>query len=176
MVHGVIALEYLVPEFGPYRRRLRVQKLRTVKFQEGHHDLEIHTGAISVYPRLVRVDCRDTKAGEQTATGIAELDSILAGGLERGTSTLVMGPAGSGKSSLATRLAWTALQRGEKVALYLFDERLATMLSVPAASKWTCAPTSRAEARLSAKWIRSSFHLASSPPWCAAKSKPALAR
>jgi circadian clock protein KaiC len=128
MVHGVIAIEYLVPEFGPYRRRLRVRKLRTVKFQEGHHDLEIQTGAISVYPRLVRVDCRDTKAGEQTATGIAELDSILAGGLERGTSTLVMGPAGSGKSSLATRLAWTALQRGEKVALYLFDERLATML------------------------------------------------
>src|SRR3954452_2829349 len=129
LVHGVIALEYLVPEFGRYRRRLRVQKMRMVKFLEGLHDLEIHTGAIEIYPRLVGLDLNQGTANEQTTTGIAELDSILAGGLDRGTSTLIMGPAGSGKSSLATRLALTALERGERAAMYLFDERLATMLA-----------------------------------------------
>ena len=128
LVHGVISLEYLVPEFGPYRRRLRVPKMRNVKFEEGLHDFEIHTGGIIVYPRLITVDSNQTMlASEQTKTGIAELDSILAGGLDRGTSTLVMGPAGSGKSSLATQVALAAVQRGEKAAMYLFDERLATL-------------------------------------------------
>jgi circadian clock protein KaiC len=128
-VHGVIKLEYLTPEFGPYRRRLRVQKLRNVRFLEGLHDFEIRTGGIIVYPRLVPVKQRETVAGEQIATGITELDIILAGGLDRGTSTLLMGPAGSGKSSLATRLALAALQRGERAAIYLFDERLPILLA-----------------------------------------------
>jgi circadian clock protein KaiC len=128
LVHGVITLEYLTPEFGPYRRRLRVQKLRNVRFLEGLHDFEIRTGGITVYPRLVSAEQRQTVAGEQIKTGITELDSILAGGLDRGTSTLLMGPAGSGKSSLATQVALAALQRGEKAAMYLFDERVPTLL------------------------------------------------
>ena len=129
LVHGVITLEYLTPEFGPYRRRLRIQKLRNVRFLEGLHDFEIRTGGITVYPRLVQVEQRQTTTGEQIATGITELDAILAGGLDRGTSTLLMGPAGSGKSSLATQVALTGLQRGEKAAMYLFDERVPILLA-----------------------------------------------
>ena len=128
LVHGVITLEYLTPEFGPYRRRLRVQKLRNVKFVEGLHDFEIRTGGITVYSRLISVEQRLTGAGEQIKTGITELDTILAGGLDRGTSTLLMGPAGSGKSSLATQVAMAALQRGERAAMYLFDERVPILL------------------------------------------------
>jgi circadian clock protein KaiC len=129
LVHGVISLDYHAPEFGPYRRRLRVQKLRNVKFREGLHDFEIHTGGITVYPRLAPVEHRPTALGEQVGSGIGELDHILGGRLDRGTSTLVMGPAGSGKSSLATQFALAAVRRGEKAAMYLFDERLATLLS-----------------------------------------------
>jgi circadian clock protein KaiC len=128
LVHGVITLEYLTPEFGPYRRRLRVQKLRNIKFLEGLHDLEIRTGGIVVYPRLVSVDRRPDPVGGRVSTGIAELDTILVGGLDRGTSTLIMGPAGSGKSTLATQAAMAAAQRGERAAMYLFDERLPTLL------------------------------------------------
>jgi circadian clock protein KaiC len=132
LVHGVITLEYLTPEFGPYRRRLRVQKLRNVRFLEGLHDFEIRTGGIAVYPRLASAEPRQAQrqaeAGERIETGIPELDRILAGGLDRGTSTLLMGPAGSGKSSLATQVALAALRRGEKAAMYLFDERVPTLL------------------------------------------------
>ena len=128
LVHGVITLEYLTPEFGPYRRRLRIRKLHNVKFQEGLQDFEIQTGGIEVYPRLVPVEERQPTLGGRIETGIDELDQILAGGLDGGTSTLMMGPAGSGKSSLATRVALTAVQRGERAAIYLFDERLATLL------------------------------------------------
>ena len=129
LVHGVITLEYLTPEFGPYRRRLRVRKLRNIRFHEGLHDFEIRTGGIIVYPRLVQVEQHQTVAGEQIATGITELDTILAGGLDRGTSTLLMGPAGSGKSSLATQVALAGLQRGERAAMYLFDERVPILLA-----------------------------------------------
>ncbi len=128
LVHGVITLEYLTPEFGPYRRRLRVQKLRNIKFLEGLHDLEIRTGGITVYPRLVAAEHRSGVAGRRVPTGIAEFDTILVGGLDRGTSTLIMGPAGSGKSSLATQVAMAAAERGERSGMYLFDERLPTLL------------------------------------------------
>ena len=130
LVHGVIRLEYLTPEFGPYRRRLRVQKLRNVRFREGLHDFEIRTGGIIVYPRLAHggrsARPRPASRSRPVSTGSTP---ILAGGLDRGTSTLVMGPAGSGKSSLATRVALAGLQRGEKAALYLFDERVPILLA-----------------------------------------------
>jgi circadian clock protein KaiC len=105
-----------------------VQKLRNVRFLEGLHDFEIRTGGVNVYPRLASAEPRQTVAGERIETGIPELDRILAGGLDRGTSTLLMGPAGSGKSSLATQVALAALRRGEKAAMYLFDERVPTLL------------------------------------------------
>jgi circadian clock protein KaiC len=128
LVHGVIGLEYLTPEFGPYRRRLRVRKLRNTQFQEGFHDFEIRKGGITLYPRLIAAVPDGSEAGEQVTTGIDGLDAILVGGVDRGTSTLLLGSAGSGKSSLATRMALAALERGEQVAVYLFDERLPVLI------------------------------------------------
>ncbi|MFO1038023.1 MAG: ATPase domain-containing protein [Geminicoccaceae bacterium] len=128
LVHGVVTLDHLVPDFGPYRRRLRVQKLRNVRFHEGLHDFEIRTGGIVLYPRLVPLANIPTPVGSRVPTGIAGFDTILGGGLDRGTSTLIMGPAGSGKSSLGTQVAFAALQRGERVAFYVFDERVTTLL------------------------------------------------
>lgn len=129
MVHGVINLSFSAPEVGPYRRQLRIQKIRGVKFREGLHDFEVLTGRVAVYPRLVPATKTERRSFSQAASGIAALDSILGGGLDRGTSTLIMGPAGSGKSTLATQFAVAAGKRGEKVAMYLFDEHLGTMFA-----------------------------------------------
>lgn len=128
LVHGVIGVDYLTPEFGPYRRRLRVRKLRNTRFLEGFHDFEIRKGGIILYPRLIAAEPTGAEAGEQVTTGIDGLDRILAGGLDRGTSTLLLGAAGCGKSSLATRIALAALERGERAAIYLFDERMPVLL------------------------------------------------
>lgn len=128
MVHGVISLSFSTPEIGPYRRQLRIQKIRGVKFREGLHDFEVLTGKVAVYPRLVPAPRIDRHPFGQAASGIDELDSVIGGGLDRGTSTLIMGPAGSGKSTLASQFAEAAVKRGEKVAMYLFDEHLSTML------------------------------------------------
>lgn len=121
MVHGVINLGFSTPEVGPYRRQLRIQKIRGVKFREGLHDFEVLTGRVAVYPRLVPATKTERRSFSQAASGIEALDCILGGGLDRGTSTLIMGPAGSGKSTLATQFAVAAGKRGEKVAMYLFD-------------------------------------------------------
>jgi len=129
MVHGVINLSFTAPEVGPYRRQLRIQKIRGVKFREGLHDFEVLTGRVAVYPRLVPASKMERHNFSQARSGIDALDSILGGGLDRGTSTLIMGPAGSGKSTLATQFVFAAGNRGEKAAMYLFDEHLGTMLA-----------------------------------------------
>ena len=129
MVHGVINLSFAAPEVGPYRRQLRIPKLRGVKFREGLHDFEILTGMVSVYPRLVPASKTERRILSQAPSDIEALDSILGGGLDRGTSTLIMGPAGSGKSTLATQFAVAAGKRGEKVAMFLFDEHLGTLFA-----------------------------------------------
>ena len=128
MVHGVINLSFTAPEVGPYRRQLRIQKIRGVKFREGLHDFEVLTGSVAVYPRLVPALKTERRRFSQATSGIDALDSILGGGLDRGTSTLIMGPAGSGKSTLASQFAFAAGKRGEKAAMYLFDEHLGTLL------------------------------------------------
>lgn len=129
MVHGVINLSFTAPEVGPYRRQLRIQKLRGVKFREGLHDFEVLTGKVAVYARLVPAFKPTRHFFSQAASGIEALDSILGGGLDRGTSTLMMGPAGSGKSTLATQFAVAAAKRREKVAMFLFDEHLGTLFA-----------------------------------------------
>ena len=129
LVHGVIKLSFTSPEVGPYRRQLRIQKIRGVKFREGLHDFEVLTGRVAVYPRLVPAPKVERRIFSQATSGIDALDSILGGGLDRGTSTLIMGPAGSGKSTLASQFAFAAGKRGEKVAMYLFDEHQGTMLA-----------------------------------------------
>jgi len=129
LAHGVILLEQLAPVYGAERRRLRVSKLRGVKYRGGFHDVAIRTGGLVVFPRLVASEHRPDKVRGCIASGIEAIDSLLGGGLDRGTSTLFMGPAGSGKSALATQYASAAAARGENVAMFLFDESRATMLA-----------------------------------------------
>jgi circadian clock protein KaiC len=129
VAHGVIDLEQLASEYGSDRRRLRVVKLRGVRFRGGYHDFTIQTGALVVFPRLVAAEHRAKYAAEEVSTGVKPLDALLGGGLARGSATLVIGPAGSGKSSIAMQCAVTAAARGEKSALYIFDERIETLLA-----------------------------------------------
>lgn len=129
LVHGVIAMEQLSPLYGAERRRLRVVKLREVAFRGGYHDIRIERGGVIVFPRLVAADHRTGFEQDVLSSGVEGLDSLLGGGLSRGTSTLFMGPAGSGKSALASQYAAAAAQRGEHVAIYTFDEGMATFLA-----------------------------------------------
>jgi circadian clock protein KaiC len=122
IAHGVLMLEQLALDYGAERRRLRISKLRGSRFRGGFHDFSIRTGGVEVFPRLVAAGRRaEFKAGVVTS-GVAELDAVLGGGLDRGTSTLVLGPAGCGKSSLATHFAAASARRGERAAAFIFDE------------------------------------------------------
>ena len=129
IAHGVLMLEQLELDYGAERRRLRVSKLRGSRFRGGFHDFTIQTGGVEVYPRLVAADRRQEFKPESVASGVAELDALLGGGLDRGTATLLLGPAGSGKSSLATHFAAAAAKRGELVASFIFDEGVNTYLN-----------------------------------------------
>jgi circadian clock protein KaiC len=126
LAHGVITLQQLAPEYGAERRRLRIVKLRGVKFQGGFHDFVITTGGLQVFPRLVASETRTDRVHASASTGNTGLDALLGGGLDRGTSSLFIGPAGAGKSAIATQIAVAAAKRGEHVAMYLFDEGLET--------------------------------------------------
>src|SRR4029450_2447960 len=121
LAHGVISLEHLAPEYGAERRRLRVVKVRGVDFRGGFHDFVIETGGLKAFPRLVAAESRTEQQHDIALSGRPEFGQLLGGGLERGTSTLFIGPAGAGKSALATQIAVTAADRGERVAIYLFD-------------------------------------------------------
>ena len=127
--HGVIRLERLDADYGVTRRRLQVVKMRSVKFRDGFHDYAIHTGGIAVYPRLVAPEHRSTVLRGTFATGTPALDALLGGGLERGTSCLIIGPAGAGKSTVATQLICAAAARDERVAAYLFEENSQTFIT-----------------------------------------------
>jgi circadian clock protein KaiC len=124
LCHGIVHLDHLVPEYGGMRRRLRISKLRESAFRDGYHDFKIKTGGMAVFPRLVAAEHdRDLDFKLDTvSTGVAEMDALLGGGLDRGTSTLVLGPAGAGKSTLAAQLAKATVERGEKAAFFIFDE------------------------------------------------------
>ena len=122
IAHGVLMLEHLAMDYGSERRRLRVINLRGSRFRGGFHDFNIHTGGIEVYPRLVAADYRRDFTRETISSNVPRLDILLGGGLDRGTSTLLMGPAGVGKSSLATQFAASATNRGDKSATFIFDE------------------------------------------------------
>jgi circadian clock protein KaiC len=129
LVHGVIHMEQLSPLYGAERRRLRVTKLREVAFRGGYHDLCIkHTG-IEVFPRLVAAEHHEAFSRELVSSGLAELDSLLGGGPERGTSALIVGPSGSGKSALAIQYSVAAAKRGERAAIFTFDEGYGTLMA-----------------------------------------------
>jgi circadian clock protein KaiC len=129
IAHGVITLEQLPREFGTERRRLRVVKMRGIKYRSGYHDFVLDTGGLKIFPRLVAAEHGRPFSGAAKSTGSLELDSLLGGGLVPGTNTLFNGPAGVGKTSTAIRCVLTALQRGERAAYYLFDEGLNTLLT-----------------------------------------------
>lgn len=124
LAHGVVNLERLVPDFGAYRRRMSVLKLRGSTFIEGYHDYAIRRGGITVFPRVAAAESRQRIEARVVSSGLAELDTLLGGGLDVGTSTLLIGPAGAGKSSLAMQFAHAAADRGERAAIFLFDENL----------------------------------------------------
>ena len=127
VVHGVIALHQLRPEFGGDRRRLRVTKMRGRPFRGGNHDYEIETGGVRVFPRLIAAHYRREGRNTPVNSGLPAMDQLLGGGLERGTSTLLIGAAGTGKSSLATHFVMEAARRGERSAMFLFDENERTL-------------------------------------------------
>jgi circadian clock protein KaiC len=126
LAHGVISLQQLAPEYGSDRRRLRVVKLRGVKFRGGYHDFVIETGGIIVFPRLVASEHHGEVPTQPLSSGVPELDQLLGGGVDCGTSTLLIGPAGAGKSAISVQYVAAAAKRGEKAALLLFEENLLT--------------------------------------------------
>jgi circadian clock protein KaiC len=129
VAHGVLRLEELAPAYGAERRRIRIIKYRGVKFRGGYHDVTITTGGLNVFPRLVASEHRTSFARGSLSSGIAELDQLLGGGIDKGSSTLVLGPAGTGKSLLVITYAIAAIARGEKAALFVFDEELGLLFS-----------------------------------------------
>jgi circadian clock protein KaiC len=124
VVHGVVRLEELSPNYGAERRRLRIVKYRGQAFRGGYHDFIIKTGGVDVFPRLVALEHRVGFTRDQLPSGLMELDNLLGGGIERGSSCLVIGPAGTGKSTLALQFAASSVRRGEKAAIFVFDEEL----------------------------------------------------
>lgn len=128
IAHGVITLEQQESDYGADRRRIKVNKLRGLNFSGGFHDALIVEGGVQVFPRLVAAAHRAGFKPELARSGIRNLDTLLGGGLDRGTSCLVLGPAGTGKSTIALQLACAAAKRREKVQMYLFEEVKRTML------------------------------------------------
>jgi circadian clock protein KaiC len=129
IAHAVVRLEQLYPEYGSERRRLIVLKYRGVRFRSGYHDYTIQRGGLAVYPRLVASEHRTEPTMDKLPSGIPEMDALLGGGLERGTSTLIVGAAGTGKSSLAAQFVGAAADRGQSAAMFIFDESAHTLLT-----------------------------------------------
>jgi len=128
IAHGVISLEHLANDFGSERRRLRVIKMRGLKYHGGYHDFTIERGGICVYPRLIAAQHHRTHSTDPVTTGLKELDALLGDGLFPGTNALMAGPAGVGKTTTAVRCMIAALKRGQNAAYFLFDERLSTLM------------------------------------------------
>ena len=124
VAHGVIRLEELAPDYGPERRRLRVIKYRSQGFRGGYHDFVIRNDGAQVFPRLVALEHRTPFDRRRLSTGVSGLDRLLGGGIEQGSSTLLLGPAGAGKSLITLQLVQAAIDRGEKAAMFIFDEEL----------------------------------------------------
>jgi circadian clock protein KaiC len=128
LAHGVVRLEQMNPEYGSERRRLRVVKYRGVPFRGGYHDYVIRKGGIEVFPRLVAAEHRRPASRDKLSSDLPEFDALLKGGIEQGTSTLIAGASGTGKSSLAAQFVVAAAVRGEAAAMFIFDESPSTLL------------------------------------------------
>jgi len=126
LVHGYLTLHQDAPEYGGQRRRARIHKMRGMAFRDGFHDFSIQTGGIEVYPRLIAAEHVEHHVEENMASGVAQLDALLGGGVNRGSSMLIIGAAGVGKSTLATQYAVAGARRGEKAIVFIFDETVWT--------------------------------------------------
>ncbi len=127
VAHGVICLDKSLEEYGTVRRRVEVSKMRGVPVADGYHDMAIREGeGVVVFPRIVPGTAAQTVKPQLIKSGVDELDAMFGGGQESGTTTLVIGQAGTGKSTMASLYATAALKRGESVALFLFEERIET--------------------------------------------------
>ena len=124
VAHGVIRLEEMTPDYGAERRRLRVVKYRAQGFRGGYHDFVIRAGGARVFPRLVAAEHRRDFIRGRIGTGLPAFDGLLGGGIEQGSSTLLLGPAGSGKTTLAWQFVAEAVRKGDKAAMFIFDEEL----------------------------------------------------
>jgi circadian clock protein KaiC len=129
VAHGVVRMEELAPDYGAERRRMRVTKYRGQAFRGGYHDFTIATGGVQVFPRLVAAEYRTQRKYSVLASGVDEFDKLLGGGVESGSSTLIIGPAGTGKSLIVLTMAVAAVKRGERAALFIFDEELGLLFS-----------------------------------------------
>ncbi|ACB74390.1 ATPase domain-containing protein [Opitutus terrae] len=127
IAHGVVTLEQLAPSYGAERRRLRVVKFRGSPYRGGYHDFVIAAGGLQVFPRLIAAEHRSDFPSARLKSGVDRLDLLLGGGLDRGTSSVFMGPAGSGKSTVALRYAIAAADRGEHAVMFVFDESARTL-------------------------------------------------
>jgi circadian clock protein KaiC len=128
IVHGAIEMSRTYPLYGPERRRLRIEKLRGHQFISGYHDYNIVKGGVKVFPRLISSEHRRKYSKEAVGSGVAELDRLLGGGLDRGTCTLLQGASGTGKSALSSQFAVSAAQRNERSMIFCFDERISTFV------------------------------------------------
>ena len=129
IAHGVVTLEHLHPEYGAERRRLRVVKYRGVAFRGGYHDYNIVRGGLAVFPRLVAAEHRRAAPGATLSSGVAALDRLLGGGIDFGTSTLLVGQPGTGKSSLSTQFVACHTAAGGRAAMFVFDESVESLLA-----------------------------------------------
>jgi len=130
IAHGVIRMQRVTREYGVTRRQIHIIKMRAVRFRDGLHDFVIRTGGLEVFPRLAPAENPPQAQPHEgvVVSGVAELDSILGTGLDRGSSTLIMGPAGCGKTTLSSQFLIAALQRGEAASCFLFEESRYTFL------------------------------------------------
>ena len=129
IAHGVIRMERETRDYGTTRRQLQIVKMRAVPFRDGMHDFVIRSGGIEIFPRLILAEnARRVVPGSTIGSGVKELDSLLGSGLDRSSSTLILGPAGCGKTTISAQFMISALQRGEPVLCYLFEERSETFL------------------------------------------------
>lgn len=128
VAHGVVRLEELAPDYGAERRRMRVIKYRGRRFRGGFHDIQIATGGVRVFPRLVSAEHRGDFARDLVGSPSPELNALLGGGIERGSSVLILGPAGTGKSLLTLTFIAAAVARGERAAMFVFDEEIGLLI------------------------------------------------
>ena len=128
IAHGVVHLEVINRDYGVNRRRIQICKVRGSRYSEGFHDYTIEKGGIAVYPRLIAAEHKPGFQRKNVPSGMKELDDLFRGGIDTGTSTLLLGPAGCGKSTIALSYAVSAAQRNEKAMIFAFDESINTLL------------------------------------------------